>query len=68
MPNRRSSFAEMVPLSQAAQQLHISRERAARRVMNGELEGELLNGRWYVSQRAVRKAQRAAGEATALAS
>lgn len=41
-------MSELVPLSVVALELRLSRERALRRVLSGELEGELRAGRWYV--------------------
>jgi len=41
---------EKIVLSQAAIALHVSRERAMRLVLAGELEGELIAGRWLVSR------------------
>lgn len=51
-------MATMIPLSDAAQRLSISWERAWRALLNGRLEGEKQNGRWQVSTVSVRRFQR----------
>lgn len=60
--------ADIITLPIAAQRLGVSREIAMRLVLRGELEGELIAGRWLLSRRSVEacrqeRAQRAQGSA-----
>ena len=48
-----------VPITLAAQQLGVSRERAMRRVLTGALKGVQRCGRWYVDASSLRQALRA---------
>jgi hypothetical protein len=41
---------DKILLSQAAMALRVSRERAMRLVLSGQLEGELVAGRWLVTR------------------
>ena len=45
----------LIPLPDAAQRLGISWERAWRKVLAGELEGQKVAGRWVVTERSVEK-------------
>ncbi len=51
-------MANMIPLSDAAQRLSMSWERAWRALLNGDLKGEKRDGRWYVTVRSVRLYER----------
>ncbi len=44
-----------IPLPDAAKRLSISWERAWRALLNGHLDGEKSNGRWYVTLCSVRR-------------
>lgn len=43
----------LIPLSEAAQQLRISWQRAWRLVLTGDLSGQKVNGRWMVTTASV---------------
>jgi hypothetical protein len=45
--------ASQIPLSEAAQQLRISWQRAWRLVLTGDLSGRKVNGRWMVTKASV---------------
>lgn len=48
-------MSNKIPLTDAAKRLSISWERAWRALLNGHLEGEKRNGRWYVTPCSVRR-------------
>ncbi len=48
-------MANDISLADAAKKLSISWERAWRALLNGHLEGEKRNGRWYVTPCSVRR-------------
>lgn len=43
----------LVPLAEAAMRLHMTRERALRRVMAGKLPGRQVDGFWFVESNAL---------------
>jgi hypothetical protein len=44
-----------IPASEAAQQARISRERLLRKVQQGEIAGEIIAGRWMISELSLRE-------------
>jgi hypothetical protein len=48
-----------MPLPLAARELRLSGEQCRRRVLTGELEGDLRAGRWYVTAESVARLKRA---------
>ena len=48
-------MAKMIPLTDAAQQLKQSWDRTWRAMLQGHLEGEKLNGHWYVTAASVKR-------------
>ena len=48
-------MAKNIPLTDAAKRLRISWERAWRALLDGRLEEEKRNGRWYVTPCSVRR-------------
>ena len=48
-------MTDNIPLTDAAKRLSISWERAWRALLNGHLEGEKRDGRWYVTLCSVRR-------------
>jgi hypothetical protein len=51
------SGSRQLPLAIAAQELRVSGEVARRLLLKGVLEGELRDGRWYVSSESVEAAK-----------
>ena len=46
-----------IPLPEAAQKLGVSWERAWRSLLRGELQGQKLDGRWYVTEASLEAAK-----------
>lgn len=55
--NTATSARQMVPLSQAAVELAMPRERLRRRIESGAVDGALVDGKWFVSTDALRGAE-----------
>jgi hypothetical protein len=54
----------VVPLSDAALELGMTRERVMRRVQSGQLEGGKIYGHWVVSRAAIERARAEAAQAS----
>lgn len=68
MPKKTKSLNTAVPLSTAARRLRLSWASAYRLILMGQLDGQLINGRWQISQESldrVVKERSAAGDRAA---
>src|SRR5207249_7949800 len=69
LPSERSTMneSELIPITEAALRLGVSRERAVRLVQRGILEGEFRRGRWFAKATALDLLARRLTESRALA-
>lgn len=44
-----------VPLPEASRRLRMSGEKTRRRLLEGRLEGHLVNGRWYITAQSIER-------------